>query len=89
MLKTNAFQLTDHIRDIQDIAAANKCTMDVALQLFVANLATMKEHYKGASSVNYAQVGQKWNALNSQERNDQKAAARTRLARSTRGGSTE
>ena len=89
MLKTNTFHLTDHIRDVQEIATANKCTTDVALQLFVANLATMKEHYKGASSINYAQLGQKWNALTSNERNEQKAAARARLARSTRGGSTE
>ena len=39
---------------VMQIAAANKgMTVEVALQCFIANLITMKEHYEGCPELNY------------------------------------
>ena len=83
------FRLSDYCSEMQKIASENKCTLEVAMQLMIANLATMKEHYKGASNLNYHELGQSWNSLKGDERNAQKEEARVRLARYKRGGSAE
>ena len=42
------FNLINHTTNILKIADANEnMTTEVALQCFIANLTTMKEHYKG------------------------------------------
>lgn len=83
------FNLVDHTMDIQKIAEENKCSNEDAMGMLVANLAVMKEHYKGASHLNYHALGQLWNALTSDERNTQKNETRNRLRRAKRGGSAE
>lgn len=82
------FNLVDYTMDIQKIAEANKCSKEEALGKFIANLATMKEHYKGASHLNFHALGQLWNSLPGEERNTQKSEVRNRLLRVSRGGSS-
>ena len=83
------FNLTDYTMDIQKIADANKCSNEEAMGLFIANLATMKEHYKGAPHLNYHALGQLWNNLPGDERNTQKSETRNRLSTRKRGGNLE
>lgn len=80
------FQLSAYTNYILRIADEQKCTIEVALQYFITNLTTMKEHYKGASELNYHQIGQQWNKLLSKEKVTQKAETKMRLARYRTGG---
>ena len=83
------FNLVDHTMDIQKIADTNECSNEEAMSLFIANLAVMREHYKGAPHLNYHVLGQLWNALTGEERNNQKIETRNRLRKTKRGGSIE
>lgn len=83
------FSLINYVRDIQNIARENNCSNEQAMQYFLANLAIMNDRYKGASHLNFRQLGQLWNGLSSDERVAQKADIRVRLNRSNRGGSAE
>ena len=83
------FKLSDYVRDIQNMARENSCSNEKAMQLFLANLATMSDRFKGASNLNFRQLGQLWNGLPNDERVKQKADVSARLMRSTRGGSAE
>lgn len=81
------FNLVEHTNHILQIAAANKnMTVEVALQCFIANLTTMKEHYKGCSDLNYHELGQQWNKLLSKEKVAQKAETLERLRKYPRSG---
>ena len=80
------FNLSDYTQEVLKIAEANGVAVDVAFQCFVANLATMKEHYKGASHLNYHQLGQQWNKLLNNEKLAQKAEAKARLSKYSRLG---
>ena len=75
------FNLSDYTHHVLKIAEANDVTNEVAFQCFLANLSTMKEHYKGAPELNYHQLGQQWNKLLSKDRIAQKADAKARLAK--------
>lgn len=83
------FNLADYVRDIQSIAKEYNCSNDQALHYFLANLATMSDRFKGASHLNFRQLGQLWNGLHNDERVAQKAAIHTRLNRTSRGGAVE
>ena len=83
------FDLTLYTRSIQQIALANKCSDNRAVNLFIVNLAIMKEHYQGASQLNYAQLGQQWNSLPSYERIEQERKTKALLDKPTRGGRSE
>lgn len=81
------FSLINHTTHILKIAAANEnMTVEVALQCFIANLTTMKEHYKGCPELNYHELGQQWNKLLSKEKVAQKAEALARLQKYPRNG---
>ena len=80
------FNLSDHVQAVLNIAQCNEVTVAVAFQYFIANLATMKEHYKGADGLNYHALGQQWNKLLSPEKLAQKAEMASRLAKYDRGG---
>lgn len=80
------FQLSVYTPQIMRIAEAGKYTPEVALQCFIANLTTMKEHYEGASELNYHEIGQQWNKLLSKEKVAQKAETLARLAKYKTGG---
>lgn len=80
------FQLSNYTHQILKIADEQKCSVDVALQCFIANLTTMKEHYTGAVDLNYHQIGQQWNKLLSREKVAQKAETRARLSKYGRSG---
>lgn len=81
------FNLSNYTHDILKMSNSNpKMTVEVALQCFVANLATMKEHYKGCPDLNFHELGQQWNRLTSKERNSQKAEALARLSKYPRSG---
>lgn len=82
----NKFQLSTYTPHIMRIAEAGKHTPEIALQCFIANLTTMKEHYKGASELNYHEIGQQWNKLLSKEKVAQKADTLARLAKYRTGG---
>lgn len=81
------FSLVEHTNNILQIAAANEnMSVETALQCFIANLSTMKEHYKGCPSLNYHELGQRWNKLLSAEKVAQKAEVLARLQKYPRGG---
>lgn len=81
------FSLVNHTTSILKIAAANEdMPIEVALQYFIANLSTMKEHYKGCPELNYHELGQQWNKLLSKEKVAQKAEALARLRKYPRSG---
>ena len=83
------FNLVNHTTNILKIAAANpNMSVEVALQCFIANLSTMKEHYEGCPELNYHELGQQWNKLLSQEKVAQKADTLARLQKYPRGGRT-
>lgn len=88
MQKSN-FNLNDYTQHILLISKANKVSVEQAMQYFLANLATMKEHYKGASELNYHELGQRWNKLLNKEKVAQKAELKARLARYNKGGNTQ
>ena len=84
---TEKFNLVNHTTNILKIAAANEgMTIEVALQCFIANLTTMREHYKGCPDLNYHVLGQQWNKLLSKEKVVQKAETLARLQKYPRGG---
>lgn len=81
------FNLVNYTTHILKIAAANpNMTVEVALQCFIANLITMKEHYEGCPDLNYHELGQQWNQLLSKEKVAQKAETLARLQKYPRGG---
>lgn len=81
------FNLVNHTHDILKVAAANDgMSPEVALQCFIANLTTMKEHYKGCPELNYHELGQQWNKLLSKEKVTQKAETLARLQKYPRNG---
>lgn len=75
------FNLSDYTHHVLKIAEENNVPHEVALQYFLENLATMKEHHKGAPKLNYHQLGQQWNKLLSKDKIAQKAEAQARLAK--------
>ena len=80
------FQLSTYTPQILKIAESNNYTPEAALQRFIENLVTMKEHYKGASELNYHELGQQWNKLLSREKVTQKAETLARLQKYPRTG---
>ena len=80
------FQLSTYTPHILRLADHNKCSVEVALQCFIANLSTMREYYKGASELNYHELGQHWNRLLSEEKVAQKSDALARLQKYPRSG---
>lgn len=80
------FNLVNYTNNILKIAAANNLAVEVALQRFIENLATMKEHYKGCPELNYHELGQQWNKLLSREKVAQKAETLARLQKYPRNG---
>lgn len=81
------FNLINHTHNILKLADANdNMQPEVALQCFIANLTTMKEHYKGCPDLNFHELGQQWNKLLSKEKVAQKAETLARLQKYPRGG---
>ena len=81
------FNLANHTTNILKLAAANeRMSVEVALQCFIANLTTMKEHYVGCPELNYHELGQQWNKLLSKEKVAQKAETLARLQKYPRSG---
>ena len=75
------FMLSNHTHDILKIARANEGMSNArALECFIANLVTMKEHYKGCPHLNYHELGQQWNKLLSAEKVAQKNEVLKRMA---------
>lgn len=84
------FNLMDHIQNIRRMANNNpNMTVEEAMDKFLANLATMKEHFKGCPDLNYHELGQAWNKLPGAVRNEQKAQVRKKLASYRRSGGAE
>lgn len=81
------FNLVNHTHHILKLANVNEgMTPEVALQCFIANLTTMKEHYIGCPDLNYHELGQQWNKLLSKEKVAQKAETLARLQKYPRNG---
>lgn len=80
-METPKFNLSDYTQSILQIAQQQGISPEAALQCFVANLAVMRECYKGAPTLNYHTLGQQWNRLTSADRNAQKAETKVRLSR--------
>lgn len=81
------FNLVAHTQNILQMAKENEgMTPEVAAQCFIANLTTMKEHYKGCPALNFHELGQQWNRLSSKEKVAQKAETLARLQKYSRNG---
>ena len=81
------FNLANHTHNILKMAAANEgMTVEEALNRFVVNLVTMKEHTNGCPDLNFHELGQQWNKLLSKERVAQKAETLARLQKYPRNG---
>lgn len=84
---TEKFNLVNYTTHITKLAAANpQMSVEAALQCFIANLTTMKEHYEGCPELNYHELGQQWNKLLSKEKVAQKAETLARLQKYPRNG---
>ena len=74
------FNLSDHVGDIMKIAALDpEISVETAMNRFITNLTTMKEHHKGCPHINFHELGQHWNRLLSEEKVAQKAETLNRL----------
>lgn len=81
------FNLINHTHDILKMAADNdQMSPETALQCFIANLTTMKEHYSGCPELNFHELGQQWNKLLSKEKVAQKHETLARLRKYPRNG---
>lgn len=80
------FQLSTYTPHILQIAEEQKVDVDTALQYFIVNLTTMREHHKGAKELNFHELGQQWNKLLSKEKVAQKAETQARLSKYNRVG---
>lgn len=81
------FNLINHTHDIIKLAATNDgMTPEVAVQCFIANLTTMKEHYQGCPHLNFHELGQQWNKLLSKDKVAQKAETLARVRKYPRAG---
>lgn len=81
------FNLVDHTTNILKLYDANQSmTIEVAVQCFIANLTTMKEHYPGCPDINFHELGQQWNRLLSREKVAQKAETLARMKKYSRSG---
>lgn len=78
------FNLSNYVAEIHSVATACKCSPEVAVDKFITNLTTMKEHNKGASELNFHELGQQWNKLGYKEKNKQRAAVLQQVTKSRR-----
>lgn len=66
------FTLKDYIPEIVSIASANEVGASDAIEMFVVNLNTFGNHYKGAENLNMRELGQAWSKLSYKVRNKQR-----------------
>lgn len=62
------FELSNYLQEIKAVADANNVDYAKGAYMFRTNLIIMREHYKGASSLNYHELGQQWNSLLSSQK---------------------
>lgn len=80
------FNLTDYEKDIRIGATSAKVAPEEAINQFIYNLVVMRDHYKIFSpKIDFRALGQQWNRLSSDTRNNQKIACCNTLVRSSRG----
>lgn len=80
------FNLTDYEKDIRTGATSAKVAPEEAMNQFIYNLVIMRDHYKiFPSEIDFRVLGQQWNRLSSDTRNNQKNACYNALRRSARG----
>lgn len=80
------FNLVNHTHDILKLATANSVSPEAAVQCFIVNLTTMKEHYQGCPHLNFHELGQHWNKLLSKEKVAQKVETLARVHKYPRAG---
>lgn len=79
-------KLEQYISEIRNIQRRYNCTPSEALGKFIMNLATMKEHFGSNPHLNFHELGQQWNRLNSEERNAQRESTLKLLTKSPMRG---
>ena len=65
-------RLRNYTWDIYCIAKEQNMQRDVACDMFIANLNAGKETYKGASGIDYEELGKKWKAMTVSEQHREK-----------------
>lgn len=81
------FNLVNHTHNILKMSTVNEgMSPEEAMQCFIVNLTTMKEHTKGCPDLNFHELGQQWNKLLSKEKVAQKAETLARLQKYPRNG---
>lgn len=81
----NTFNLVNYTPHIVQLAKVADVSVEKALNYFIVNLTTMKEHYEGCPELNYHVLGQQWNSLLSPEKVAQKREALARIAKYNKG----
>lgn len=79
------FALANYEREIRNYATKNGVSVEEAANRFIYNLVVMRPHFEFSDEVDFRRLGQQWNSLVSDVRNQQKAAvivAATKAARS-------
>lgn len=80
----NTFDLKNFIPEIQVTAEQCKCSFEQAVDKFIVNLTTMKEHYPSAKNLNFHELGQHWNKLPYKVKNTQKSEVLQRAPKAAR-----
>lgn len=54
-------RLTDHVWEIYQISRQNKVSINISgIDMFIANLELGYDRYKGASNIDYSELGKEW-----------------------------
>ena len=75
-----------YIWSIFDLGKTNNVDIGVAKDLFLANLTQKKAVYPGADELDYAALGEEWEALSTKEQTAQREAYRQITAVTKAGG---
>lgn len=78
--------LNAYIWEIFDIGRANHMDIGVAEDMFLTNLTQKKAAYPGAEGLDYAALGEAWEALSTEEQSAQREAYRQITAVTKAGG---
>ena len=79
------FNLTNYEKEIRAGAAKNSITNEEALKQFIYNLIVMKPYYDIFGDVlNFRAMGQQWNSLSSDIRNNQREHMKIILGKTPR-----
>lgn len=75
------FNLLDYVDTVRNLAKEqdNMVSLEQAIGMFIVNLNTFSDYYKGTENLNIRTLGQAWGRLSSEEKNTQRVALLMKL----------